>query len=315
MNILYNGYLLRNALPEDGALLAGWWNVGAVMAHAGFPHGLGTTPEQVAKQLAGDREETGRRLILEYAERPIGEMNYRRAAEDTAEIGIKICDAAMQNHGHGKVFLSMLLQELFLASGYRRVILDTNLNNLRAQAVYRRLGFREVGIRRDCWVNQDGVRQSAMDFVLTPEAFHSFAGAQAAAYPPGRLHPLKYTVLFVRCGQQWLYVRHKSRQTWETPGGHIEPGETAEACAQRELWEEAGIICPVLRPVCDYSAGTMEDYAYGAVFLGEISEGTAPHPPAAFEMAEARLFAGCPAEMTYSYILPLLFREAQAKIV
>lgn len=27
---------------------------------------------------------------------------------------------------------------------------------------------------------------------------------------------------------------------WEIPGGGIDPGETSAACAQRELWEEAG---------------------------------------------------------------------------
>ncbi len=32
---------------------------------------------------------------------------------------------------------------------------------------------------------------------------------------------------------------------WEFPGGKIEPGETVEACIQREIWEELGIVIEV----------------------------------------------------------------------
>ena len=44
------------------------------------------------------------------------------------------------------------------------------------------------------------------------------------------------TVLLV---QQWRYVIE--RATWEMPTGANHPGETAEAAAQRELAEEAGV--------------------------------------------------------------------------
>ena len=29
--------------------------------------------------------------------------------------------------------------------------------------------------------------------------------------------------------------------TWVLPGGHIDPGESLEECALRELWEETGV--------------------------------------------------------------------------
>ncbi len=45
MELKYRDIIIRNAMPEDATLLANWWNDGIVMAHAGFPKGLGTTAE------------------------------------------------------------------------------------------------------------------------------------------------------------------------------------------------------------------------------------------------------------------------------
>ena len=36
-----------------------------------------------------------------------------------------------------------------------------------------------------------------------------------------------------------LLSRHKDRDTWETQGGHIEPGETPLEAARRELRQES----------------------------------------------------------------------------
>lgn len=60
------------------------------MAHAGFPLGIGTTPEQVRKLLESDTD-SSRRCIIELDGVPIGEMNYRDIGGKTAQIGIKIC--------------------------------------------------------------------------------------------------------------------------------------------------------------------------------------------------------------------------------
>lgn len=165
---------LRHAVSADAPQLAAWWNDGAVMAHAGFPKGVGTTAEEVAQKLTGEADRVHRRIILELAGRPIGEMNYRDLGEDTAEIGIKICVTAEQNHGLGRRALSLLIRYLFEELGYGKIVLDTNRNNLWAQHVYESLGFRKVAIHENAWTDQLGEKQSSVDYELLPEAFISF---------------------------------------------------------------------------------------------------------------------------------------------
>lgn len=177
---------IKNAEQEDCKQLVSWWNDGAVMAHAGFPNGLGTNEEKVQKQIAADSDDTRRRLIIWYDRNRIGEMSYvnlgdnlEEIGEDaienhTADIGIKICNPTFQEKGLGKIVLSMLIRELF-SRGYTKIVLDTNLKNKRAQHVYERLGFQKVNIRMDAWIDQVGEKQSVVDYELTKEHFVDFA--------------------------------------------------------------------------------------------------------------------------------------------
>lgn len=165
---------IRDAVGEDAPLLARWWNDGRVMAHAGFPKGLGTSPEKNAADLARDSDEKRRRLILLWEDIPIGEMVYRNLGNETADIGIKICEEAYQEKGIGRVALSMLIQNLF-DSGYTKIVLDTNLNNTRAQHVYEKLGFQKLCVNVNCWRNQLGRWESSVDYALTMDNFVNFA--------------------------------------------------------------------------------------------------------------------------------------------
>lgn len=170
----HNELSIRNAGRGDCATLATWWNDGRVMAHAGFPMGLGTTPERIAEQIAADADDKRRRVILEREGVPIGEMSYSMVSPDTAEIGIKICVETEREKGYGKRFLSMLITYLFEERQCRTIRLDTNLKNTRAQHVYEALGFARMRVRENSWQDQLGAWQSAVDYALTPERFRSF---------------------------------------------------------------------------------------------------------------------------------------------
>ena len=56
-----NGILIRDAKIEDAARLCRWWNDGDVMAHAGFPNGLGTTVARVEAQIKNAGDGAGRK--------------------------------------------------------------------------------------------------------------------------------------------------------------------------------------------------------------------------------------------------------------
>lgn len=167
MHIKYKNLTIRDAMAADAEQLTAWWNDGAVMAHAGFPNGLGTTIEEVIAGLGDGR------LVLEEGERLIGEACYRKVSERIAEIGIKVCEADCQNRGLGRIILSMLISWLFEQS-FEKVVLDTNLTNLRAQHVYESLGFRKLRINYDSWTDQLGNKQSAVDYELTEDNFVDF---------------------------------------------------------------------------------------------------------------------------------------------
>jgi RimJ/RimL family protein N-acetyltransferase len=166
MYINKDNLVIRNATIEDAKILCNWWNDGRVMAHAGFPNGIGTTEEEISNKLMKDTDK-GRRLILEINGVPIGEMCYRTIDENVAEIGIKICDFNQQEKGFGTKFLNMLINCLFNQMRYEKIILDTNLDNTRAQHVYEKIGFRKVRVNIDSWKNQLGELQSSIDYELT----------------------------------------------------------------------------------------------------------------------------------------------------
>lgn len=115
--------------------------------------------------------------------------------------------------------------------------------------------------------------------------------------------PLIYVVTAARWQGRYYWVRHRERTTWEIPGGHIEAGESPEAAARRELWEETGALSAQLTQIGVYCVERGEERSCGMLYLAEIAE-TGPLPP--FEIAERRLFSEIPRNLTYPEIQPRL---------
>ena len=269
MVIVSKNLTIRNATSDDASQLGVWWRDGTVMAHAGFPYGLSISDDEIKEDLASGSDEAGRVLIIEVDSRPIGEMNYRRIDNLTAEIGIKICDATQQEKGYGSILLSMLIDELFCNYKYERIVLDTNLNNVRAQHVYEKIGFRRVGIRNDCWKNQLGELQSAVDYEMYRYDYFFLNNYEAwdildrNGNKTGRLHirgrelasgdyHLIVNVWKHNGRGEWLINKRTSNRgividgitldgKWETTGGCAISGEDSLTAALRETKEELGL--------------------------------------------------------------------------
>ena len=171
VNLSYRNIQIRNAEVTDAYLLCKWWNDGKVMAHAGFPLGLGINETEIISKIQAETDHTTRRHIILIDNVPVGEMNYRQLDDKTCEMGIKICETTHQNKGYGTIILSMFLHGLFHIRHYEKVLLDTNLNNKRAQHVYEKLGFTKVRVNVDAWKDQMGKLQSSIDYEMNKASF------------------------------------------------------------------------------------------------------------------------------------------------
>ena len=126
----------------------------------------------------------------------------------------------------------------------------------------------------------------------------------------GSLPSYKYVVVLSVYQNKLMLSKHKHRTTWETQGGHIEPGETPIEAARRELFEESGATEFDIRVVFDYRSGNEASYADGQVFLATIKKlDRIPHDS---EMELVEFFDRLPHNLTYPDITPVLFGHAKS---
>lgn len=119
---------------------------------------------------------------------------------------------------------------------------------------------------------------------------------------------LKFSVIVSRHNNKWVFCKHRERNTYEVPGGHIEPGETPSEAARRELKEETGAIDFKLIPVCVYSvardSGSPE--SFGMLYYAEIY---GFEKELHSEIESIHFFEEVPREQTYPLIQPKLIDE------
>lgn len=150
--------LIRQLELEDENYLYKWWNSGEVMTHAGFSCGLMKSKESIILKILKDIESSdiyvkSKRFIICKKEnlKPIGELCYSDwdSRNQKCEIGIKICDIDEQGKGYGEDVLYNFLKYLFRHLNLNKIELTTMHDNNRAQNLYKKLGFKEIGIIRE----------------------------------------------------------------------------------------------------------------------------------------------------------------------
>jgi 8-oxo-dGTP pyrophosphatase MutT (NUDIX family) len=138
---------------------------------------------------------------------------------------------------------------------------------------------------------------------------------ECRAYPFNSLGNYKYADIMAVHGGQWIFCKHKERTTWETPGGHIEQGETPLDAAKRELFEETGAIDFDIEPLCDYWISGKFNGAdiagHGQAYFATVH--TLTELPGQWEMEKICLLGAPPQDLTYPDYMRVIFPLAVQK--
>lgn len=116
--------------------------------------------------------------------------------------------------------------------------------------------------------------------------------------PPGSFTnaELTYVVIGAREGDNWIFVRHRERESWELPAGHVEEGEGAGGAARRELYEETGVTDADITILNDYIVRVGDKVNHGRIYYAAVKRRD-PLPES--EIAEIKISEKSPAPFTY----------------
>lgn len=110
-------------------------------------------------------------------------------------------------------------------------------------------------------------------------------------------------VMVARLNGKWIFCKHKQRNTWEIPGGHVEEGEDWLTTAKRELFEETGAVHANIKPICVYTISKP-----GLLCFAEIEKlGKIPDS----EIEKIDFFDDLPENLTYPDTHKLMFEKAK----
>ena len=127
---------------------------------------------------------------------------------------------------------------------------------------------------------------------------------------------LKFAVIISKSNGQWVFCKHKDRNTYEIPGGHREKGELILDTAKRELKEETGAVDFTMKPICVYSVKgktrvneNVNDETFGMLYYADIYSFEEIHS----EIEKIILIDDLVKDWTYPFIQPKLIEEAKRR--
>lgn len=149
--------IIRPLMLGDEDILNKWWNDGDLMSHATLAYGTLQSKETIRASIQQEIDNqnlypTNKRFLILSKDtlKPIGEMGYGgwSARNQKVEFGIKICEVDEQGKGYGIDALYHFIDFLFRFLNLNKIELTSMIDNERAHSLYRKLGFKEIGIVR-----------------------------------------------------------------------------------------------------------------------------------------------------------------------
>lgn len=183
-----NNIIIRQLELGDEEYLHKWWNDGNMMSHATHAFGTLQSKEAIRGSIMREIENNkmfpvGKRFLICKKENmePIGEMNYVdwSARNQSCEFGIKICEVSEQGKNYGKDALFHFIDFLFKFLNLNKIELTTMVDNKRAHDLYKKLGFKEIGVVREaCFDSRTGKFEDVLymdllkrEWILVKEKF------------------------------------------------------------------------------------------------------------------------------------------------
>ena len=127
---------------------------------------------------------------------------------------------------------------------------------------------------------------------------------------------LEFAVIIAKTNGNWVFCKHRERDTFEVPGGHREAGEEILETAKRELKEETGAVIFDITPICVYSVKgktrvneNSNNESFGMLYYADIVSFEELHSEMETILITDRLVEN----WTYPLIQPKLIEEAKKR--